>query len=351
MTDPNKYAFRMLFLLIIVIILIALLFNPLRNAFEGNIALNSLIISTFLLGTIFSFRQTFRLSREAKWLKFIKRKDSLMPANIALKIKPTLLAPVAAVLSENRKDNPSLSANSLGTILDGVSSRLDESREILRYMIGLLVFLGLLGTFWGLLQTISSVSGVINSMNFNISDISDKGNSLFIEIQKGLSAPLDGMSTAFSSSLFGLAGSLILGFLDLQVGQASNRFFNELEDWLSQMAIFTANEFGNAGLSEAAVENLALVAKRANQNENEGIRITENINELTIVLNRLVEKLDEDRNVKDHLVTISSILKNMGEENSGKISEIQSNLTLELRAIAKQLSNLDKSVTKLNDKY
>ena len=350
MTDPNKYAFRMLFLLILVIILITLLFDPLRNAFEGNVALNSLIISTFLLGTIFSFRQTFRLSREAKWLKFIKRKDSLMPANIALKIKPTLLAPVAAVLSENRKDNPSLSANSLGTILDGVSSRLDESREILRYMIGLLVFLGLLGTFWGLLQTISSVSGVINTMNFNISDISDKGNSLFMEIQKGLSAPLDGMSTAFSSSLFGLAGSLILGFLDLQVGQASNRFFNELEDWLSQMAIFTANEFGNAGLSEAAVENLALVAKRANQNENERIRITENINELTIVLNRLVEKLDEDRNVKDHLVTISSILKNLGEENSGKISEIQSNLTLELRAISKQLSNLDKSVTKLNDK-
>ena len=251
MTDPNKYAFRMLlFLLIIVIILITLLFNPLRNAFEGNVALNSLIISTFLLGTTFSFRQTFRLSREAKWLKFIKRKDSLMPANVALKIKPTLLAPVAAVLSENRQDNPSLSANSLGTILDGVSSRLDESREILRYLIGLLVFLGLLGTFWGLLQTISSVSGVINTMNFNISDISDKGNSLFVEIQKGLSAPLDGMSTAFSSSLFGLAGSLILGFLDLQVGQASNRFFNELEDWLSQMAIFTTNELGNTGLSE-----------------------------------------------------------------------------------------------------
>ena len=350
MTDPNKYAFRMLFLLIIVIILIALLFNPLRNAFEGNVALNSLIISTFLLGTTFSFRQTFRLSREAKWLKFIKRKDSLMPANVALKIKPTPLAPVAAVLSENRQDNPSLSANSLGTILDGVSSRLDESREILRYMIGLLVFLGLLGTFWGLLQTISSVSGVINTMNFNISDISDKGNSLFMEIQKGLSAPLDGMSTAFSSSLFGLAGSLILGFLDLQVGQASNRFFNELEDWLSQMAIFTTNELGNTGLSEAAIENLALVAKRANQNENERIRISENINELTIVLNRLVEKLDEDRNVKDHLVTISSILKNIGEENSGKLSEIQSNLTLELRSIAKQLSNLDKSVTKLNDK-
>ena len=349
MTDPNKYAYRMLFLLIIVGILITFLFKPLREAFEGNTALNSVIISTFFLGTIFSFRQTFALSKEAKWLKFIKRKDSLMPANVALKIKPKLLAPVAAVLSENRKDNPSLSANSLGTILDGVSSRLDESREILRYMIGLLVFLGLLGTFWGLLQTISSVSGVINTIDFNISSISNNGNSLFLDIQKGLSAPLSGMSTAFSSSLFGLAGSLVLGFLDLQVGQASNRFFNELEDWLSQMAIFTTSESGNAGLSEAAVESLAIVAKRANQNENEKVRITENINDLTIVLNRLVEKLDEDRSVKDHLITISTVLKNLGEQNTDKISELQSNLTIELRAISKQLSEIEKFNKKQGD--
>ena len=337
MTDPNKYALRMMFLLLVVIILISFLFEPLKQAFEGNTALNSVIVITFVLGTIFSFRQTFRLSKEAKWLKFIKRKDSLMPANVALKIKPTLLAPVAAVLTEDRKDNPSLSANSLGTILDGVSSRLDESREILRYMIGLLVFLGLLGTFWGLLQTISSVSGVINTIDFNINNLSKDGNTFFMDIQKGLSAPLNGMSTAFSSSLFGLAGSLILGFLDLQVGQASNRFFNELEDWLSQMAIFTTSEPGNNGLSESAIENLAYVAKRANQNENEKIRITENISELTIVLNRLVEKLDDDKNVKDHLIKISSILKNLGDQNTDKLSELQSDLTLELRAISKQL--------------
>ena len=349
MTDPNKYAFRMLFLLIIVVFLIFFLFEPLKEAFEGNTILNSVIISTFILGAIFAFRQTFRLSNEAKWLKFIKKKNSLLPANIALKIKPVLLAPVASVLSEDRKDNPSLSANSLSTILDGVSSRLDESREILRYMIGLLVFLGLLGTFWGLLQTISSVSGVINTIDFNISNVPNEGTSLFMDIQKGLSAPLSGMSTAFSSSLFGLAASLILGFLDLQVGQASNRFFNELEDWLSQMAIFTTNESGNNGLSEAALENLVIVAKRANQNENEKIRINDNISELTIVLNRLVEKLDEDRSVKDHLISISAILKSLGEQNIDKISEIQNNLTLELRAISKQLSKTEKSKNKFND--
>ncbi|MGY9058630.1 MAG: MotA/TolQ/ExbB proton channel family protein, partial [Candidatus Puniceispirillales bacterium] len=270
-------------------------------------------------------------------------KDSLMPANVALKIKPVLLAPVASVLSEDRKENPSLSANSLSTILDGVSSRLDESREILRYMIGLLVFLGLLGTFWGLLQTISSVSGVINTIDFNINGVNNSGNSLFMDIQKGLTAPLNGMSTAFSSSLFGLAGSLILGFLDLQVGQASNRFFNELEDWLSQMAIFTTSETGNSGLSEAAIESLAVVAKRAHQNENEKVRTTESINELTIVMNRLVEKLDDERSVKDQLITIASILKQLGELNSDKLSEVQSSLTIELRAISKQLIEIEKT--------
>ena len=119
----------------------------------------------------------------------------------------------------------------MSTILGGVSSRLDENRDIIRYIIGLLVFLGLLGTFWGLLQTISSVSSVIQSLEMSVNE---NNSNFFDKIIKGLSAPMEGMSTAFSSSLFGLGTSLILGFLDLQVSQANNRFFNELEDWLSQ---------------------------------------------------------------------------------------------------------------------
>ena len=237
------------------------IFEPLKKAFDGNQALNGVILGTFFVGIIFSFRQTFRLSKEANWLKFIKRTDTLLPANLVAKTKPVLLAPVAAVLAEDRTENPSLSANSLSTILGGVSSRLDENREILRYMIGLLVFLGLLGTFWGLLQTISSVSSVINTLD---APGSGSNENIFNKILNGLNAPMDGMSTAFSSSLFGLGSSLILGFLDLQVGQANNRFFNELEDWLSQMAIFTtSSEGGNIGLGESALENLAIVSKRA----------------------------------------------------------------------------------------
>ena len=335
MTNPNQYAFRMVILLFIVGLLCWFLFEPLKIAFDGNRLINGVILVTFALGVLFSFRQTFRLTRESNWLKYIKRKDTLLPANVLAKTKPVLLAPVAAVLSEDRVENPSLSANSLSTILGGVSSRLDENREILRYMIGLLVFLGLLGTFWGLLQTISSVSNVINSLDI---PSNSSNENVFNKILAGLNAPMEGMSTAFSSSLFGLGSSLILGFLDLQVGQANNRFFNELEDWLSQMAIFTASsETGNIGLGEAALENLAIVAKRAAQNENENNRISEKLNDLNLALNRLIEKLDEEKNVRHALNELNANVKNILETEKMNSSELLSGLTIELRALGKQI--------------
>ena len=338
MTNPNTYAFRMIFFLVLVGLLAWFLFEPLKKAFDGNQALNGVILGTFFVGIIFSFRQTLLLSKEANWLKFIKRTDTLLPANLVAKTKPVLLAPVAAVLTEDRTENPSLSANSLSTILGGVSSRLDENREILRYMIGLLVFLGLLGTFWGLLQTISSVSSVINTLD---APSSDSNENIFNKILNGLNAPMDGMSTAFSSSLFGLGSSLILGFLDLQVGQANNRFFNELEDWLSQMAIFTtSNEGGNIGLGESALENLAIVSKRAVKNENDSIRIAERLNELNLALNRLIEKLDEEKNLRDSLNELNVNVKNILETDKINSNELLTGITIELRALGKQLDKL-----------
>tara|TARA_B100000965_G_scaffold406054_2_gene442921 strand:+ start:1341 stop:2366 length:1026 start_codon:yes stop_codon:yes gene_type:complete len=341
MTDPNKYALRMILLLFVVGVITWFLFEPLKTAFDGNQPLNTVILGTFFIGILFSFRQTLRLKREANWLKFIKRTDTLLPANLVAKTKPILLAPVAAVLTEDRTENPSLSANSLSTILGGVSSRLDENREILRYMIGLLVFLGLLGTFWGLLQTISSVSNVINTLDM---PGASSNENMFNKILNGLNAPMDGMSTAFSSSLFGLGSSLILGFLDLQVGQANNRFFNELEDWLSQMAIFTTtnNESGNIGLGEAALENLAIVSKRAVQNENENVRMSEKLNELNLALNRLIEKLDEEKNIKNSLAELNVSVKNILETEKTNTSELLNGLTIELRALGKQIEKLKK---------
>ena len=133
-------------------------------------------------------------------------------------------------------------------ILDSVGTRLDEGRELNRYLVGLLVFLGLLGTFWGLLETVHSISGVIDSMKTG-SDTT----TMFDDLKSGLSAPIAGMSVSFTSSLFGLASSLILGFLDLQAGQAQNRFYTELEDFL---ASYVETSSSSATTAPAVVDPL-----------------------------------------------------------------------------------------------
>jgi hypothetical protein len=140
---------------------------------------------------------------------------------------PRLLSPMANMLGE-RRGRLFLTPVALRSVLDGIGTRLDEQRETSRYLIGVLVFLGLLGTFYGLLETVRSVGGVIGSLS-----VGGDAARAMSDLKASLQTPLAGMSTAFSSSLFGLAGSLVLGFLDLQAGQAQNRFFNELEEWLS----------------------------------------------------------------------------------------------------------------------
>jgi len=342
MSNPNKYAFRMILLLIIVIIISYFLYKPLKDAFEGNREINSLIIFTFLMGVLLCFRQTFRLSKEKNWLQFVRKNDIFLPNNNkSSKIKPELLAPIATLLLENQNNNSSLTANSLSTILGGVSSRLDENRDIIRYIIGLLVFLGLLGTFWGLLQTISSVSSVIQSLDVSVN--SDNNANFFDKIIKGLNAPMGGMSTAFSSSLFGLGTSLILGFLDLQVSQANNRFFNELEDWLSQKAIFTTpSETKNIELGEAALENLAVVSKNFINTENEKVKTSERLNELNLLLSRLTEKLDDEKNIKHSIDELNMNVKNIIENDKIHSNELINNINLELRALRKVIEKINK---------
>ncbi|MGZ8410744.1 MAG: flagellar motor protein MotA [Hyphomicrobium sp.] len=223
-THQQRYLIRMATFLVVVVASVAVLFGPLRDAFLTNVPLNSLILGVLLLGIIYNFRQVFTLRHEVTWLDHF-RKDTSTRAEAPA---PRLLAPMATMLRE-RKGRLSLSALGMRSLLDGIASRLDESRDLSRYTIGLLVFLGLLGTFWGLLETISAVADVIGGLTIEGVDLS----AAFANLKQGLQAPLAGMGTAFSSSLFGLGGSLILGFLDLQASQAQNRFFNDLEDWLS----------------------------------------------------------------------------------------------------------------------
>jgi hypothetical protein len=188
------------------------------------VPLNSLILGVFLLGILYNFRQVLRLAAEVAWIEHF-RDERGAAADPPV---PRLLAPLAAMLGE-RGGRLSLSAPTLRSLLDSIASRLDESRDLSRYVIGLLIFLGLLGTFWGLSQTIGSIGEVIRGLTVGIGDFANG----FENLKRGLAAPLSGMGTAFSSSLFGLGGSLVLGFLDLQATQAQNRFFNDTEDWLS----------------------------------------------------------------------------------------------------------------------
>jgi hypothetical protein len=224
MTEPRRYLARMAVFLILVAIVVGALHQPLITAFMANAALNGLILITLFIGIWYELRQVWALRVEVGWIEAYRSQRPGMSVAIA----PKLLGPMATMLGD-RQGQLSLSAMSLRSLLDGLSSRLDETRDISRYMVGLLIFLGLLGTFWGLLQTVAAVAGVIGSLQVSGGDTA----TVFSDLIAGLEAPLGGMGTAFSSSLFGLAGSLMLGFLDLSAGQAQNRFYNEVEEWLS----------------------------------------------------------------------------------------------------------------------
>jgi len=224
MTDPRRYLIRMIVFLVAVAAVAAAIYPTLYQSFLANPGLNALILGVLLLSIIHVFREVWLLTRDVRWIES-QRIGRSAPS---LDDPPRLLAPLAAMLGE-RGDRISLSATSLRSVLDGIAARLDESRDIARYAIGLLIFLGLLGTFWGLMRTVGAISEVISSLTSTGSDFS----AMFDNLKAGLSAPLSGMGLAFSSSLFGLAGSLVLGFLELQAGQAQNRFFNDLEEWLA----------------------------------------------------------------------------------------------------------------------
>lgn len=233
MQKPQKFMNRMLLFLAAVIVLVVLLRGPLLTAFTANVVLNGVIAFTLLIGVIFAFRRVFDLKPEIDWIKAFKRHESA-----AVAVTPRLMAPAAALLSAQEEGAMRLSTLSMRSVLDGIASRLEESREISRYFTQLLIFLGLLGTFWGLLGTIGAIGGTINGLSVDGSDMA----LMFDELKAGLEAPLTGMGTAFSSSLFGLAGSLIMGFMDLQATQSQTRFYNDVEDWLASVTHLSRSE-------------------------------------------------------------------------------------------------------------
>src|SRR5215218_8651379 len=236
LSSPRIFLVRMMVFLILCGLIIVVLHKQIVVAFLANPGLNALIIAVLVIGILLAFRQVIRLFAEVAWVNGFRLADP----GLAVARPPVLLAPMATILGE-RAGRTAISPTTMRGLMDSIATRLDEARDISRYMTSLLVFLGLLGTFWGLIETVGSVGGVIQNLK-----VGGEAGAVFDSLREGLAAPLSGMGISFSSSLFGLAGSLVLGFLDLQAGQAQNRFYMELEDWLATIVSDLSGDGGEA---------------------------------------------------------------------------------------------------------
>ncbi|MDE0992673.1 MAG: flagellar motor protein MotA [Rhodospirillales bacterium] len=309
MTRPHHYLVRMLLFLGAVGGVGFMLFMSFRDAFMANPALNGLIVGVLFIGILYNFSQVIRLYPEVTWIENFRDSvtNSEARARHAQSAMPKLLAPMAAMVGD--RDRFALSTAAMRTLLDGIASRLDESRDTSRYTIGLLIFLGLLGTFWGLLGTVSSISDVIGTLSVN----GGEAGAIFAELKRGLQAPMEGMGTAFSSSLFGLAGSLVLGFLDLQANQAQNRFYNDLEEWLSTVTRLSSGAIGNDGDQSVTTYVQALLEQTAESLENLQRTLTRGEESRMMVDGHLINVGDKLEILTDHMRTQQSLMRNLAE--------------------------------------
>jgi hypothetical protein len=355
MTQPRIYLLRMLLFLAAVAAATALLFDKLLLAFANNPPLNGLIGLVLLAGIVWNLRQVLRLSPEVRWIEVFRT----APDRAAAEPPPSLLAPMASMLVARADTRDgyrmTLSAAITRGMLDSLDSRLDESRELSRYTTGLLIFLGLLGTFWGLLLTVGSVSDVIGGLSVGSGDI----NAMFEQLKSGLARPLHGMGTAFSSSMFGLSGALVLGFLDLTAGQAQNRFFNELEEWLAGLTRVSSGVLGDGeapipayvqALLEQTAENMEALQRTLSRGEEGRIQanaavlaLTEKLATLSdslrgthAALARLAER--EDAGTTQLLRNIDATLQRLSVEFASAQAQSAGDLRQDLRLLTRTLA-------------
>ena len=377
MNSPNRFIQRMIIFIILNLVLGFFLISSLINAFLTNLIINGLILSVLGFGIIIILRQVYTLIPEIQWIEGYKRnKAKGLTGNLVNK-KLILLAPMASLLEEH-KGRFTISSLSMRSLLDSLNLRLDETREISRYLIGLLVFLGLLGTFWGLLITIDSVGTVISSLGAEEEDSS----LMFLKLKEGLKQPLNGMGTAFSSSLFGLSGSLILGFLDIQASQAQNQFYNDVEEWLSTMSLIAVNSSVNKegkkiqedgvpiyvqALLEQTAESIDSLQRTLGRGEDERKYLADNFanlaekmsavadqiqnnqkafakgNDKSIDITPLVEYMKEnpsgiDDPTKEHIRNMDISIKRLVEENNQGNKQLMTALRSEIKLLAKTIS-------------
>ena len=342
MSQPNRALVWKLGFLGIVAAICIVLIVPLLDAFNATPIFNGVIILVFLVGVLANVRQVTRLQHEVNWITHFRRSNP-----DRAHAPPVLLAPMAQMLAKTDRRPLTLSTASMRSILDSVHLRLEEQRDLSRYLIGLLIFLGLLGTFWGLLRTIGSVGEIIGGMTAGSDAV-----AMFETLKTRLQAPLSGMATSFSTSLFGLAGSLVLGFLDLQSGRTANRFYTELEDWLSGMTKLS----GGGGLAvegdtsvpayvqallEQTADGLERMQRAIVDSERERRASADQLGELNNQLGKLNELLGRESRGINELAQSQQELRNALKtlaQSQGAGSQLSDELRSEFRLLTRTIA-------------
>ncbi len=330
MTRPIQTLLWMSIFTVVIAVGAVLLADTLHHAYASNVIFNSIIVGVLIIGIAINFQQVLQLYPEIDWIEAYQGNALGLSSS-----RPKLLSSMARMLEG--KEDMAMSTTAMRTILDSIRGRLEDSRDLSRYLIGVLVFLGLLGTFWGLMATVSAVGTLISEMSVEAKD----GAAIFENLKTSLSGPLAGMGVAFSSSLFGLSGSLVVGFLDLQAGHSQNRFVNELEEWLSSSTRISSGIIGDEGgalgapayvqaLLEKTADALEKMQKAGASEDQQREFLGKQISEQ----NDLLDKLNQTQN------EIARLLKSTSDQsqNSPANEELRSELRLLTKTIANALS-------------
>lgn len=298
--------------------------------FLSNIYLNGAIVVVFFIGVITCFWQVLQLSTSVRWIEGFAEER---PGHQITRA-PLLLAPLAALLRTRGKSRH-ISTTSARSILDSVATRIEEARDITRYIVNLLIFLGLLGTFYGLATTIPAVVDTIRSL---APQQGESSVEVFARLMTGLEAQLGGMGTAFSTSLLGLAGSLVVGLLELLASHGQNRFYRELEEWLStitRLGMATSEGDGEGGgdsgvlaaVIEQMAEQMEALQTMFTQSDVSRSMVDERLGEVATAVSRLADRLEGERGSEQEMATVLSRLSDRLEGESAGEREVSAALT------------------------
>ena len=313
--------------------------------FTANLWLNGFILFVFFVGVISCFVQVVQLIKSVRWIEEFVNKPDKGSAKA-----PQLLAPLATLL-RSRGASIQISASSSQSILESVSTRVEEAREITRYIVNLLIFLGLLGTFYGLATTVPALVETIRSL---APQEGETGFEVFTRLMSGLEGQLSGMGVAFASSLLGLAGSLVVGLLELFAGQAQNRFYRELEEWLSTITSFNVSvDEGNSstdntillGIFERLGDQIELMERFLNKDQS---TMAPTDREFAILQDKFVKVMDENKSNLENLIdNFTKLQKQLLDFLKSKVSVeggIDAESRMRLRSIDVQMLHISEEI-------